>query len=172
MKTKLNGPLFIAPRDENGNRMIWDEKKREYVKDEVIYAKPLFFAPIDKAGNKMIWDDTRRVYISNVTGQVYSTVLNKFVEEEKEMSTEEILESRSLRDENIDDNDVVFNDNIDMDDFVGIEDLENEGFPIVEIDNDYDDDDYNINLAAERFNVLSGILIEEDYLRKVWGYHF
>lgn len=100
MKNRNNGPLFIAPRDEFGNKMIWDEDKNEYIVNEALYAKPLLIAPRDSKGNKMIWNEKRHVYESNETGQVFSTISMGFVAQRR-TEPEDFMEDEALCDENV-----------------------------------------------------------------------
>lgn len=124
------GPFIFAPRDKNGNKMVWDENKKDYVEDSVIYAKPLAFAPRDRNGKAMIWDDEEKIYKSEETGQKFSTVVMKFVEEEPEISVETMgefeeplnsLDSDDIVfdgiDELIESEDENFDEDLDLDDF-------------------------------------------------------
>lgn len=96
MKNRKNGPLFIAPRDENGNKKIWDEKIGEYVVNMALYASPLTIAPIDRNGNKMIWNKEKLVYESKKTGQVFSTISMKFVSQKPVKEPEQYMEDEAL----------------------------------------------------------------------------
>lgn len=96
MRNRNNGPLFIAPRDDNGNKKIWDEKIGEYVVNMALYANPLTIAPRDKDGNKMIWNKDRFVYESKKTGQVFSTISMKFISQKLVKEAEEYMEDEAL----------------------------------------------------------------------------
>lgn len=92
---KNNGPLFVAPRDNHGNKMIWDEKQNKYVVNENLYAKPLLIAPVDYEGHKMVWNNELKIYESKRTGQKYSTLSMSFVDnDDREM--EALMEEAAL----------------------------------------------------------------------------
>ncbi len=72
----------------------------------------------------------------------------------------------------IDDKDVEFDDVINMEDFEGVEDFEDYCELSIEII-DVDDDDveiYNPHPAIDRYNTLSAIQDEVEYLKHIWGY--
>lgn len=104
IKNRNNGPLFIAPRDEYGNKKIWNEDKQEYVVNEALYAIPLKFAPRDANGQKMEWNTDRLVYESKTTGQVFSTILMDFVDQKNNRDAVDFMEDAAL-DNNIIDED-------------------------------------------------------------------
>ena len=107
IKNRNNGPLFIAPRDEYGNKKIWNEDKQEYVVNEALYAIPLKFAPRDANGQKMEWNTDRLVYESKTTGQVFSTILMDFVDQKNNRDAVDFMEDAAL------DNDIIDEDEFD-----------------------------------------------------------
>lgn len=133
IKNRNNGPLFIAPRDEYGNKKIWNEDKQEYVVNEALYAIPLKFAPRDANGQKMEWNTDRLVYESKTTGQVFSTILMDFVDQKNNRDAVDFMEDAAL------DNDIIDEDEFDemMDSYQDY--YEDEAIDVAEefLDNDY-----------------------------------
>ena len=141
IKNRNNGPLFIAPRDEYGNKKIWNEDKQEYVVNEALYAIPLKFAPRDANGQKMEWNTDRLVYESKTTGQVFSTILMDFVDQKNNRDAVDFMEDAAL------DNNIIDEDEFDkmMDSYQDY--YEDEAIDVAEefLDDDYVsiyDDDY------------------------------
>ena len=107
IKNRNNGPLFIAPRDEYGNKKIWNEDKQEYVVNEALYAIPLKFAPRDANGQKMEWNTDRLVYESKTTGQVFSTILMDFVDQKNNRDAVDFMEDAALDNDIIDEDEAI-----------------------------------------------------------------
>ena len=147
IKNRNNGPLFIAPRDEYGNKKIWNEDKQEYVVNEALYAIPLKFAPRDANGQKMEWNTDRLVYESKTTGQVFSTILMDFVDQKNNRDAVDFMEDAAL-DNNI----------IDEDEFLEVERIPLKKAVEMVLNNEIPDSKTQVGILKAAFLVENGRL--------------